>query len=728
MLNRFWDSKSEKELRIIAVIMAVVLSALMILFNIGNFRRYRKSLIETEKGQLLTIARTIGTGLSQDVELEMEKIDLTLDSLEDPDSDRMRTVADLILRQSEGLYKSCCCIQDGQEIFSLGERSGNADLPEMIKEKALAPGKAVVLGKYQAESGWYEMAIGKAVPAQGGICNLVFAMDLNEVYRMIVSPVKIGEAGYSVVKDDSLAIIMHHAKNQIGMDALYDRQETYPDLDLTSLGEWLDLQRAQDEGTGLLESYVWDDPDLTAVQRIVAFTTINIRGERWIVNSTLPTEELAGPLGRMVLIMAGLSILYMSGIALLLVAFTSAISRAESQRREIRYLKEINRGMELVARKNDEIRHYQRVQSMGMMSSHIAHEFNNYLTPVMVYGEHIAHEFNNYLTPVMVYGELLESDDSVSEDNRAMLREMLKSVDSAAKLSRELLDFSRMDAGAKAAPIDLTQETKEAVSVVRQLAPAKIEFTSELTDQPAWVRGREGMMQHILMNLCKNAFHAMEKTEKKALHIRYTVEEAQNEAGRQAVLTVSDSGCGIKTDNLRDIFEPFYTTKGSSQGTGLGLSVVRSMVENAGGTIKVESEEGKGTTFIMSFPAALTKEMLSVRPEKENGQALRTICVCKSRKTLEPWKKWLDSIDGDINYVSHEAMIIARLQEDNSFCDRLIVENELETMSGIDLAQIVKRENPSIQICILTREETERQQWYLDNGILDEIRMPDDHL
>lgn len=346
---------------------------------------------------------------------------------------------------------------------------------------------------------------------------------------------------------------------------------------------------------------------------------------------------------------------------------------------------------------------------MGMMSSHIAHEFNN------------------YLTPVMVYGELLESDDSVSEDNRAMLREMLKSVDSAAKLSRELLDFSRMDAGAKAAPIDLTQETKEAVSVVRQLAPAKIEFTSELTDKPAWVRGREGMMQHILMNLCKNAFHAMENTEKKALHIRYTVEEAQNEAGRQAVLTVSDSGCGIKTDNLRDIFEPFYTTKGSSQGTGLGLSVVRSMVENAGGTIKVESEEGKGTTFIMSFPAALTKEMLSVHPEKENGQALRTICVCKSRKTLEPWKKWLDSIDGDINYVSHEAMIIARLQEDNSFCDRLIVENELETMSGIDLAQIVKRENPAIQICILAREETERQQWYLDNGILDEIRMPDDY-
>ena len=98
------------------------------------------------------------------------------------------------------------------------------------------------------------------------------------------------------------------------------------------------------------------------------------------------------------------------------------------------------------------------------------------------------------------------------------------------------------------------------------------------------------------------------ETERKELKVSYTVSEASGSGS--AVLTVSDTGCGIKAERLQDIFEPFYTTKGSSQGTGLGLSVVRSMVENAGGSIEVKSEEGRGTSFIMRFAAEESKERL----------------------------------------------------------------------------------------------------------------------
>ena len=693
--------------RIITILSAVILSAAMILANIGIYNRYRDNLIETEKGQLLTIARTIGTSLEQYVTLEIEKADLMLDSLgiieEEQSGDavspgKIRDIASLMIRRSEGLYKACILIRGGETLFTLGEWTEPIPQAEKLK-----PGPAAILGKYQALSGWYEMLIGKKWHAEGGDLAILLSMDLSIVYEKIVRPVKIGNGGYSVVKDRSLAIIMHHAKNQIGMDALYDRQEMYPDLDLTSLSDWLDLQRRADEGTGILDSYVWDSPDLTPVRRIVAFTTIDILDEQWIVNSTLPISELSEPLRRMLTLMAALSILYLTAIVLIMVGITSAIRRGEAQKKEIEYLTEINRGMEAIARKNDEIRHYQRVQSMGMMSSHIAHEFNN------------------YLTPVMVYGELLESDPSVSEDNRTIVQEMLKSVGQAAKLSRELLDFSRMDAGGRMTAIDLTRETAEAVSVVRQLVPARITFSAELSDHPAWVRGREGMMQHILMNLCKNAFSAMEETERKELQVSYTVSEASGSVS--AVLTVSDTGCGIKTERLQDIFEPFYTTKGSSQGTGLGLSVVRSMVENAGGSIEVRSEEGLGTSFIMRFAAAESKEKLvGVSGGSEEGGRLKTICVCRSKKELAPWQKWLDSLDGDIQYTNHEAAVVARLQEDSHFCGRLIVENELLTMRGIDLAQIVKRGNSDIHVILLAHEDSAGQQWYLDNGILDEIK------
>ena len=124
--------------------------------------------------------------------------------------------------------------------------------------------------------------------------------------------------------------------------------------------------------------------------------------------------------------------------------------RTISQYREIAYLKEINQGMEMVAKKNDEIRHYQRIQSLGMMASHIAHEFNN------------------YLTPVLIYSELLENDDTISEENRQMIHEITDSVDKASDLSKKLLAFSRQDTGIRLERLDFAQEVRKAMSVVRQ--------------------------------------------------------------------------------------------------------------------------------------------------------------------------------------------------------------------------------------------------------------------
>ena len=94
----------------------------------------------------------------------------------------------------------------------------------------------------------------------------------------------------------------------------------------------------------------------------------------------------------------------------------------------------------------------------------------------------------------------------------------------------------------------------------------------------------------------------MEKTERKELLIRL---EAKGDD--MICLQVSDTGCGIGDDAMQKIFEPFYTTKGSRQGTGLGLSVVQNMVTSVGGTIRVESKSGEGTTFILEIPQNSTE-------------------------------------------------------------------------------------------------------------------------
>jgi len=268
--------------------------------------------------------------------------------------------------------------------------------------------------------------------------------------------------------------------------------------------------------------------------------------------------------------------------------------RSEAQEKEIIYLQEINQGMEAVAKQNDELRHYQRIESLGMMASHIAHEFNN------------------YLTPVMVYAELMETDPQLSEENRNMVKEIMNSTERAADLSRQLLDFSRQDSGAKLQKMNLRTETEEAVSIVRQLAPAAVTVNTGIMSEDIEVSGRDGMMQHILMNLCKNAFHAMEDSEKKQLDI------VLRKAEGGAELQVRDTGSGISRDALERIFEPFYTTKGSRQGTGLGLSVIRNIMHSIGGTIHVDSTPGEGTCFTLYFP--------EVHPGKKTAD-LRNIVI-----------------------------------------------------------------------------------------------------
>lgn len=165
----------------------------------------------------------------------------------------------------------------------------------------------------------------------------------------------------------------------------------------------------------------------------------------------------------MMAMLTGVMVLYMMILVVILVFFLRNRFLAESQQKEIAYLKEINTEWRCWSRKTTRFGHYQRIQSLGMMASHIAHEFNN------------------YLTPVLIYAELLENDESISSENQEMIHEITKSVDQASNLSKELLAFSRQDTGVRLEPLNFTEEVRKAVSIVRQLAPAAITLKTEIT-------------------------------------------------------------------------------------------------------------------------------------------------------------------------------------------------------------------------------------------------------
>lgn len=745
-MKRIRNGLTNKQTELRAVAVFLLLSMIVALSGFRYYQNYRHQAISMEESQLLTIAGIVGDNLDSYLEQKIHQIDLIYRSEGMPEDwvriDGLTERTDFFLKENGNLYNwvtvtapdgSVTRYAPGQSMMvtkigrgkSTDQTDGRTDEAQPARasdasanviEQSGHPTTGGSIGTPDVDSksaedseanadtehparitgkqispvtGWYEMYIGKEIDTKEGLYQLCFAMNLETLYKNSVAKVKIGKNGYSVVKDQNLYIIMHHAKDQIGLDALFDRERLYPELDYSSMHAWLEKQASEDSGTGVIDTYDWADETHPRVQRVVAFRSIYIQGERWIVNSTLPVTELSTPLDDMMMTMIGIVFVYIMLLGIIVVFVLQSHFQAAATEKEITYLKEINRGMETVARKNEEIRHYQRIQSLGMMSSHIAHEFNN------------------YLTPVMIYAELLENDESISAENKEMIHEMLVSVDRASDLSKQLLAFARQDTGVRLERLNFTEEVRHAAGIVEQLAPAVITVHTDITEMPFYILGRKGMAEHILMNLCKNAFQAMEKTERKELRIE--LKGGQD----HLVLRVSDTGCGISEDAQQKIFEPFYTTKGSRHGTGLGLSVVRNILGSIGGTIRVESTLGEGTCFIMEIP--LCEEGDADSPKRLKPISRIAFVVREEKR----WKSLVASSEKTIDFYDHPAALIDRIQKDTAAYELVIAEYTLSTMNGIELCEVIRRLNPEIRLILLVKQGGADYEWYLNNGMID---------
>ena len=754
-MKRIRNGLGNKQTELRAVLVFLLLSMIVALSGFRYYQNYRHQAISMEESQLLTIAGIVGDNLDSYLEQKIHQIDLIYRDEGMPEDwvreNGLTERTNFFLKENGNLYNwvtvtapdgSVTRYAPGQSMMVTKIGRGKAtdqtdgrsdeaqpacasDASANVIEQSGHPTAGGSIGTPDVDSkstegseanadnehparitgkqispvtGWYELYIRKEIDTKEGLYNLCFAMNLEALYKNSVAKVKIGKNGYSVVKDQNLYIIMHHAKDQIGLDALFDRERLYPELDYSSMHAWLEKQANEDSGTGVIDTYDWADETHPRLQRVVAFRAIYIQGERWIVNSTLPVTELSAPLDDMMMTMIGIVFVYITLLGIIVVFVLQSHFQAAATEKEITYLKEINQGMETVARKNEEIRHYQRIQSLGMMSSHIAHEFNN------------------YLTPVMIYAELLENDESISPENKEMIHEMLVSVDRASDLSKQLLAFARQDTGVRLERLNFTEEVQHAADIVGQLAPAAITVHTAITEESLYILGRKGMAEHILMNLCKNAFQAMEKTERKELRIEL--------AGghEKLVLRVRDTGCGISEDAQQKIFEPFYTTKGSRHGTGLGLSVVRNILGSIGGTIRVESTLGEGTCFIMEIP--LCEEGDADSPKRLKPISRIAFVVREERQ--KTWKAVVRSSEKTIDFYGHPAALIDRIQKTPAAYELVIAEYTLPTMNGIELCEVIRRLNPEIRLILLVKQGGADYEWYLNNGMIDRFILTSD--
>lgn len=207
----------------------------------------------------------------------------------------------------------------------------------------------------------------------------------------------------------------------------------------------------------------------------------------------------------------------------------------------------------------------------------------------------VAHEINTPLTGITSYSQLLSSDQSLSEEQKELLDLIQGQSLRAAKIVSSLLNFSRKEGSPKGA-VDLAEVLNQTLRFLgHQLQRAHVQVTVVEAKMPLLTEGYPNQLQQVFVNLIVNALDAMPSGG------RLQIELKRNQD--RAVMVFRDTGVGIGADTRDRIFDPFFTTKEVGKGTGLGLAVVYTIVQDHKGTIEVESEVGNGTAFILNFPA-----------------------------------------------------------------------------------------------------------------------------
>ncbi|RLB22391.1 MAG: hypothetical protein DRG73_06995 [Deltaproteobacteria bacterium] len=213
----------------------------------------------------------------------------------------------------------------------------------------------------------------------------------------------------------------------------------------------------------------------------------------------------------------------------------------------------------------------------------------------------VAHEINNPLMASDTFLHLLETQTDNSPETKKRIRLLKECNLRIQNIVKKLKEFSRQSEFEFTA-MDINDAVLSVLAITRQqLLNQGIEVGLKLSEKLPHVLGDKNQIEQVLLNIISNAWDAMEGCSKKVLAIQTDLDKK----GKQVQIRLSDTGIGMKRDQIEQIFNPFFTTKDSGKGIGLGLSISYRIIEAHQGKIEVKSELNKGTTFIVTLPVYL---------------------------------------------------------------------------------------------------------------------------
>jgi PAS domain S-box-containing protein len=321
----------------------------------------------------------------------------------------------------------------------------------------------------------------------------------------------------------------------------------------------------------------------------------------------------------------------------------------------------------------------------------------------------IAHDFNNILSAIIGYTELAMLNEG-AEHCTAELNEALKAANRAKDLVKQILAFSRQT-DEECMPVRVALVAKEAVKFLRATIPTSIEIKTRIDEKSGAVLANSVELHQIIMNLCTNAHHAIgEQAGLLEVAVQNTeIDLAQKnnlidlEIGSYVTISVKDTGYGMTSNVIKRIFDPYFTTKEKGVGTGLGLAVVHGIVKKYGGSIKVKSELGKGTTFHIYLPKAdIAPPIKAEQPKQLKGGSERILFVDDEKMLVDIGQQALQRLGYDVVSRTSPIEALELFKAKPDFFDLVITDKTMPGMTGDTLAKELMNVRPNLPVIICT--------------------------
>lgn len=320
----------------------------------------------------------------------------------------------------------------------------------------------------------------------------------------------------------------------------------------------------------------------------------------------------------------------------------------------------------------------------------------------------VAHDFNNLLTVIRGSVDLLRRP-GLTEDRRDRYIEAISdTVTRAAKLTGQLLAFARRQA-LKPEVIDLGEAVLATRDMLGTLTGSRIRIEIDLPDTAVFAEADPSQFDTSIVNMVVNARDAMAGEGMLAVEVSCSeaipaLRSLPQVAGRFVTISIRDTGAGIASDRLDAIFEPFYTTKGVGQGTGLGLSQVYGFAKQSGGEVRVESQPGEGSTFTLYLPRAEATAVKAVSerplPPLQAGHGTCVLVVEDNEDVGSFAKQTLEELGYRTTFAPDAETALAALENGADGFDVVFSDVVMPGMNGIDLARTIRARYPHLPVIL----------------------------